>query len=77
MLGEALRERYPASHEVIVYHASTHPVEPPRISRYQLSELASAPVSESSTLYVPPVSPARMDGAMRARLALDEADSKV
>lgn len=76
VLAETLLALYPASHEVIVYHASTHPIEPPRISRYRLGELASAPVNELSTLYVPPVSPAPADGAMRARLELAVTDPR-
>ncbi len=76
VLSETLCARYPASHEVIVYHASTHPLESPRLSRYRLDELASAPVNELSTLYVPPVSPAPVDGGMRARLELEGAEPK-
>lgn len=76
VLSEALRARYPASHEVLVYHASTHPLEPPRLSRHRLEDLTSVAVDELSTLYVPPVSPAPMDSGMRARLGLEGSTPK-
>jgi uncharacterized protein YabN with tetrapyrrole methylase and pyrophosphatase domain len=76
-LGEALSARYPASHEVIVYDASTHPIEPPRIEPHPLGELGSAKVSDVSTLYVPPVAKAPIDQAMLARLAHDNDSSAV
>lgn len=68
LLGEALAERYPASHEVTVYDASTHPIAPPRINRHRVDELALADVSEVSTLYVPPAAAAPVDGAIWARI---------
>ena len=70
VLGEVLCARYPAAHEAILYDASTHPLEPPRIVLHRLDDLAEAPVNDVSTLYVPPASPAPVDQAMRARLSL-------
>lgn len=69
VLGEALCAHYPPSHEAIVYDASTHPIHPPRIERRRLDELAGAPVTEVSTLFIPPVEAAPIDEGMRARLS--------
>jgi len=67
-LSEVLRTRYPASHEVIVYDASPHPLSPPKILRYPLGALANAQVGDLSTLYIPPTTRAPIDEAMRQRL---------
>ncbi|WP_437617417.1 SAM-dependent methyltransferase [Sorangium sp. So ce1151] len=76
VLGEALCASYPSSHEAIVYDASTHPIEPPRILRQRLRDLGGAPVSDLSTLYVPPVGQAPIDRAMWARvMGVDEGRS--
>jgi Tetrapyrrole (Corrin/Porphyrin) Methylases len=69
VLAEALSLHYPPSHEAIVYDASTHPINPPRIVRRRIDELAGAPVTEVSTLFVPPVEAAPIDEEMRARLS--------
>ncbi|XYI02909.1 SAM-dependent methyltransferase [Sorangium sp. So ce1128] len=63
-LADVLCTRYPSSHQAIVYDASTHPVEPPSIVMQRLDELTSAPVTDVSTLYVPPVGAAPIDRAM-------------
>ena len=55
VLAERLLETYPATHEVVVYEASTLPVVPPKILRLPLSKLAQADVTAISTLYVPPL----------------------
>ena len=73
VLGEVLSARYPAAHEAIVYDASTHPLEPPRVVPHRLDDLAEAPVNDISTLYVPPVAKAPVDQAMWARLSFDGA----
>lgn len=54
-LRGALEERYPAEHEVIVYEASTDPWSAARADRVRLADLAEAPLSEVSTLVVPPL----------------------
>ncbi|MGK4004044.1 SAM-dependent methyltransferase [Sorangium sp. So ce1036] len=68
VLAEVLCARFPGSHEAILYDASTHPIEPPTIVKKPLGALASAPVTDVSTLYVPPVGPAPVDRAMRGRI---------
>lgn len=50
----ALRELYPAGHEVVVYQASSFTGIAPLIRRVPLRELAAA-VTPASTLYVPPL----------------------
>ncbi|WP_438021205.1 SAM-dependent methyltransferase [Sorangium sp. So ce315] len=72
VLGEVLCDSYPISHEAIVYDASTHPIEPPRIVRQRLCDLHDAPVSDVSTLYVPPVGPAPVDRVIWERLMADD-----
>lgn len=52
-LGEVLAERYGADHEATIYEAARLPTQSPRIARLRLGELAGAPVSQGSTLYVP------------------------
>jgi hypothetical protein len=70
ILTEVLGTCFPPEHEVVIYEASTHPLQPPRIERRALSHLPDAVVSEISTLYVPPrgTAPTRME--MLARLGL-------
>lgn len=72
VLGRVLCQRYPGSHEAIVYDASVHPIEPPRMVRLPLSNLAVAPVTEVSTLFVPPIGPAPVDDALRRELSIHE-----
>lgn len=66
-LSRVLQETYSADHEVIVYRAATLPTERARIERVTLSNLHSADVDQTSTLYVPP---ARAPAACEQRLAL-------
>ncbi|MDI1449274.1 SAM-dependent methyltransferase [Polyangium sp. 6x1] len=73
-LGELLRSRFPATHEAVIYEASVHPVDPPRIDRVTLGNLEEASVSELSTLYVPPIERAPLDARMATRLGLDGGD---
>jgi uncharacterized protein YabN with tetrapyrrole methylase and pyrophosphatase domain len=69
VLAERLEERYGADHEVIVYEASPFPVGRPQIETSSIEDLAGAPVTGLSTLYVPPVSTSVPDQLMRERLA--------
>jgi uncharacterized protein YabN with tetrapyrrole methylase and pyrophosphatase domain len=70
VLVETLLEVYPATHEVVVYEASTLPITPPKIVRVALTELAAAPVTALSTLYVPPLEERDTDMEMARRLGL-------
>jgi siroheme synthase len=45
---------YGAAHEVVVYEAARYPVCKPLVHRVALSNLCRAPISQRSTLYVPP-----------------------
>ncbi len=55
LLADILQETYPSEHEVIVYEAATLPVTGPDIQRLPLCELHRARISQSSTLYAPPL----------------------
>lgn len=54
-LADALRRWYPESHELVVYEASPYPGVPPLVERVRLGELAATPLSQRSTVYVPPL----------------------
>lgn len=68
VLVERLAETYPRDHEVIVYEASPYPIAEPVIERVPLGELAAAPLTPLSTLYVPPASVRDVDREMAVRL---------
>jgi precorrin-6B methylase 1 len=53
-LAERLRGVYPPGHRALLYEASRHPLEPPKVIAVALSELAEASLSEVATLCVPP-----------------------
>jgi hypothetical protein len=71
ILTEVLGACFPPEHEVMIYEASTHPLQPPRIERVALGKLPSAAVSEISTLYVPPRGPAPKRMEMLVRLGME------
>jgi uncharacterized protein YabN with tetrapyrrole methylase and pyrophosphatase domain len=54
-LCQRLLEHYPLAHELVLYQAAAHPLESPNIQPIRLDRLSSAPVSEVSTLWVPPL----------------------
>jgi precorrin-2 methylase len=58
-LQHRLLRAYSRDHEAVVYEASSHPLLAPRITRIALGALEDCPVSELSTLYVPPITSAR------------------
>ena len=51
-----LARHYPLEHEVTIYEAATLPVERPRCDRMRLADVASASLSQASTLFLPPLS---------------------
>ncbi|MEM7334901.1 MAG: SAM-dependent methyltransferase [Chloroflexota bacterium] len=61
LLVERLLELYPAEHEVIIYEAAVSILSQPRIEKLPLAELASARLTQISTLYIPPVKMAPLD----------------
>lgn len=69
LLVERLRADYAADHEVIVYEANELPLGPPLVARWPLADLAAAPLTARSTLYVPPLPPRPRDASLAARLA--------
>ena len=70
VLVERLAEHYPREHEVVVYEASPYPVAGPVVERVPLGDLAKAPLTALSTLYVPPATVRATDGEMAVRLGL-------
>jgi uncharacterized protein YabN with tetrapyrrole methylase and pyrophosphatase domain len=68
LLAEALRKHYPDTHRVALYLASQLPVIDPTITWVTLADLAEAPLSVLSTLYVPPAQRRPVDQEMLARL---------
>ncbi len=71
VLMETLVARYGATHPVVVYHASTHAIVPPKIQRILLADVMTADVVPASALYVPPLAGPRIDLAMARRLGLE------
>lgn len=54
-LRDFLLASYPVSHVVTVYTASSHPIIAPKCLQAPLGQLASCPVDELASLYVPPL----------------------
>lgn len=67
-LARALGEHYPESHRVALYRASQLPIFESSIDWVTVAELPDAPLSVSSTLYVPPLGRRPVDQGMLARL---------
>jgi hypothetical protein len=74
MLSADLCERYTPRHEAVIYDAAVHPLEDPRARRTPLERLVSADVSDTSTLYVPPVAAAPPDAARMTLLGMATRD---
>jgi len=72
VLTDVLLQSYPPSHEVVVYEAPSHVVCDPVIRRTPLMSLPDQMITMTSTLYVPPVSRARVDRDMLRRLGLSQ-----
>lgn len=70
VLADVLAEHYGPDHRVTVYEASPYGICEPLILPVALSDLAGAPVTAMSTLYVPPLRPAQLRTDMLARLGL-------
>lgn len=68
-LAQRLTEIYGDDHEVVVYEAAVYPIADPKIHRCRLADLAAAPVTTASTLYVPPLPNRPIDRELLAKLA--------
>jgi hypothetical protein len=53
-LAAALEEIHPRSHGLVVYEASPYPGVAPLVEPVALGDLTAAPLSERSTVFVPP-----------------------
>ena len=73
VLARELAREYGEAHEVVVWEAPPYPISPPKRHRCPLSDLARAPVTLATTLYVPPLAPRPDDAAMRAALGMPPA----
>lgn len=71
ILAGALAKTYGADHEVEIYEAPPYAICNPKRHRCALRELAAAPVTLASTLYVPPLPGRPSDPAMRAALGME------
>lgn len=69
VLAEHLAQHYPPGHPVSIYQAAQLPILRSMVSRVPLRRLARAPISQLSTLYLPPVESAPRDKIMAARVA--------
>ena len=70
VLGDYLRQLYPADHPMTLYEASPHPLFEPVIRHLELSELAAAEPPAMATLFVPPATVPQDDPEMMERLGL-------
>jgi hypothetical protein len=68
LLAAALRQHYPPDHPVVLYEANPLPPFAPTIVRLPLDELAEAPASVATTLYVTPLPALSVDAQRLARL---------
>lgn len=70
VLVERLSELYAPDHEIVIYEAAQHPLADPRIRVHRLDALRATDVTGISTMFVPPLAPAKPDMAMAERLGL-------
>ncbi len=66
-LAALLRRSYPADHQVTLYQAALLPTDNPQITPLRLDQLAEAPATSLSTLYVPPRGAPVIDPTIAAR----------
>jgi uncharacterized protein YabN with tetrapyrrole methylase and pyrophosphatase domain len=69
-LMAALRRSYPDDHQVILYQAALLPTAAPLITPLRLDQLAQAPATSLSTLYVPPLGAPAVDPRIAAQFGL-------
>jgi len=77
VLAEVLARHYPATHRVALYRTSQLPMFDPAVDWVPLTELHDAPLSVTSTLFVPPLSRRAIDPAILARLQETAASAPV
>ena len=69
VLVDVLARDYPLTHEVILYRATTLPMQRSRMERVKLGDLPTAAVDMHVTMVVPPAAALEPDRETRARLA--------
>lgn len=70
VLAEVLLREYPPSHPVVIYEASTLPIGGHRAETTPLSDLARAPITALSTLWISPTEDRQPDALMMSTLGL-------
>lgn len=70
VLAAHLAESYGGRHEVVIYERDPYPIFDSKNHRCRLDELAEAPVTLASILYVPPLPDRPSDPEMRAALGM-------
>jgi hypothetical protein len=69
VLVDVLARDYPLDNELIIYRATTLPIQQARIERVLLGDLPQAQVGMADTVVIAPARPLQADLAIRARLA--------
>ena len=72
ILSDVLRTHYGRRHQVVIYEAATAPCCDSVVNTVLLGDLAEAPISLISTLYIAPRDEALIDENMAARLGMPE-----
>lgn len=70
-LADYLSDFYGRDHQVFLYRAATLPTDPASVERIALGNLAEAQNLASSTLYVPPKEPPKLDTGMVKKLGME------
>lgn len=71
VLSDYLSDFYGRDHQVFLYRAATIPTDPAMVERMALGDLAEARDVASSTLYVPPKEPPKLDPDMVKKLGME------
>lgn len=71
LLQRQLSRHYPPEHALVLYEAASSPLQESRIEEHSLEKLCDACPSALSTLYVPPLAPAWVEGDVLWELTRD------
>jgi uncharacterized protein YabN with tetrapyrrole methylase and pyrophosphatase domain len=71
VLVEYLSRYYPMEHNVIVYEASQHPIYDSVIQEIPLKKLSDFAIAPLATIYIPPVTKAKINKKMVRKLGMD------
>lgn len=68
VLADVLARDYPPDHEIVIYRGATLPIQPPRIRRVALKDLAATDITAEETVVLGPTAPPPPDRDTRKRL---------